>query len=167
MSSETSRGQGDPDRLGAQGGLSWRWRVSCLLSDSGPVLLRARSMPGPPASTSFCMLVNVQIHGPHPRREIAIWWPIGHRADEFCLAFPVLAYVAFFSYELVVKIRLIDTHTRTHTKSAVLASFDKSEELAPLGPPFCLATTGWSCPSPWGVCSPVRHSPHHSLLASP
>lgn len=37
-----------------------------------------------------------------PRREVAIWWPMGHSAGELCLAFPVLAYVVLFPYEVVV-----------------------------------------------------------------
>ena len=84
---------------------------------------------------------------PPPRREVAIWWPLGHSTDEFCLAFPVLGYVAFFSpNELVVTIRMIlslkHPHTHTHTKSVVLSSLDKSEDLAPLGPPSRPANNG-------------------------
>lgn len=43
----------------------------------------------------------------------------------------------FFPKELVVKIRVILSlsHTDTHTKSVVLASLDKSGDLAPLACP--------------------------------
>ena len=60
-------------------------------------MLRMWSRGGPPASALLEMPVSIRCPGPCPRREVAIWWPQGHSTDEFCLAFPVLGYVAFFS----------------------------------------------------------------------
>lgn len=91
---------------------------SSLLSDSRLASLGAWSKHGPPASALFGMPANIRFPRPISGERLqsgGLWATL---QMIFCLAFPVLAYVAFFPNELVVKIRILYTHTHIHTHSS-------------------------------------------------
>lgn len=70
--------------------------VCWVRTDPGAVMLRVWSRGGPPVSALFEMPVRIRCPDPLPGERVLQLRPLGHSTDEFCLAFPVLGYVAFF-----------------------------------------------------------------------